>query len=66
MILLYIITVSSHGDERYLSSPPGLRIDDYTLIRLFDINNRSLLEILDKIIGAAFKMPNIVELNDRL
>ena len=61
MTLSHIVAVSSHRDERHLSSPPGLRADDYTLIRL---SNRRLLETLDKIIGLIFEMPNIEKLND--
>lgn len=63
MTLSHIVAVSSHRDERHLSSSSGLRADDYTLIRLF---NWRLLKTLDKIIELIFEMSNIKKLNDEL
>jgi hypothetical protein len=42
----YIVVVSSPSDKRNLSSLLGLRADDYTLIRLFDVRDRSLLDTI--------------------
>ena len=58
------VAVSSPSNKRYLSSPPVLRADDYTLIRLFDVRDRSLLETIDKTIGTVNEVPNIEELSD--
>ncbi len=66
MIPSNIVAVSSYRDERYLLSPSGLRADDYTLIRLSNIKDRSVLKTLDKTIEAVFKMSDIVELNGKL
>lgn len=60
----HIVVGSSHRDERHLSSPPGLRADDYTLIRLFNVKDRRLLETFDKMIRLIFEVPNIEKLND--
>jgi len=60
----HIVTVSSPSDKRYLSSPPDLRADHYTLIRLIDVADWSLLETLDTTIGTINEVPNIEELSD--
>ncbi|KAL8696372.1 MAG: hypothetical protein Q9201_007693 [Fulgogasparrea decipioides] len=58
------VVVSSHRDERHLSSPPGLCADDYTLIRLPNVADRRLLEKFVEEIGPAYKVPNIEKLDD--
>ncbi len=60
----HIVVGSSHSDERHLSSPPDLSADDYTLIRLSNVEDRRLLETFDEMIGPVFEVPNIEKLND--
>jgi hypothetical protein len=60
----HIIAVSSSGDKNHLSPPPGLRADQYTLIRLSKVEDREMLETLDAKIGTVNEVPNIEELSD--
>jgi hypothetical protein len=60
----YIVAVSSLGDKSHLSPPPGLRADQYTLIRLSKVKDENVLEKLDKKIGTVTEVPNIEELSD--
>jgi hypothetical protein len=60
----YIVSLSSSGDESHLSPPPGLRTDQYTLIRLFKVEDRKILKKLDTEIGTVNEAPNFEELRD--
>ena len=60
----HIIAVSSSQDESHLSPPPGLRADQYALIRLSKVEDRNILKTLDIKIGIVNEVPNIEELND--
>ncbi|KAL8902279.1 MAG: hypothetical protein Q9207_004797 [Kuettlingeria erythrocarpa] len=59
----HVVAVSS-GDEGYLSPPPGLRSDQYALIRLSKVEDTNVLETLDTKIGPVNEVPNIEELGD--
>lgn len=60
----HVVAVSSSGDEGHLSPPPGLRSDQYALIRLSKVENTDVLETLDRKIGTVNEVPNIEELSD--
>lgn len=60
----HIVAVSSSGDEGHLSAPPGLRADQYALIRLSKVEDTNVLEALDMSIGTVNEVPNIEELSD--
>jgi Gti1/Pac2 family len=59
----HICAISS-GNESRLLPPPGLRGDQYTLIRLSKIKDEKILKTLDTKIGTVNEVPNIEELND--
>ncbi len=60
----YIVAVSSSGDKCHLSPPPGLRADQYALIRLSKVEDRNVLKTLDTKIGTVNEVPSIEELTD--
>ncbi|KAL8868946.1 MAG: hypothetical protein Q9198_008014, partial [Flavoplaca austrocitrina] len=64
MTPFHVVAVSSSGDEGHPSPPPGLRADQYALIRLSNVKDRNVLETLDTEIGTVNEVPNIEELSD--
>ena len=60
----HIVAVASSGDEGQVSPPPGLRADQYALIRLSKVKGRNTVKTLDTRIGTVNEVPSIEELND--
>ena len=64
IVMPYHIVAVSSSDAGHLSPPPGLRADQYALIRLSKVNDRNVWTTLDTKIGTVNEVPNIEELND--
>jgi Gti1/Pac2 family len=57
-------SICAVSSSRVLLPPPGLRGDQYTLIRLSGVEDENVLEKLDTKIGTVNEVPNIEKLND--
>ncbi len=63
-----IVAVSSPGDKSHPAPPSGLHVDQYTLVRLSEVEvedeDEKVWEIFDTKIGTTLEVPNIEELGD--
>ena len=62
--LSYVVAVSSPEHKGHLLPPPGLRADQYTLIRLSKVRDGNMLDTLDTKIGTVNEVPHIDELSN--